>query len=100
MANHPNRSTNLRTVAFKIQDGGGLAAVSEHSTSDLTIKITGVPQSIATADVMLKLRGISLLRWSSAGHWTIMGPFSFEWERIADATQGSILKIAPTPKAE
>ena len=34
MANHPNRSTNLRTVAFKIQEGGGLAAVHSYGRRD------------------------------------------------------------------
>ena len=92
MTNHPNRSCTLRTVALKIQDGGGLAAVSPQSTSDLTIKITGVPQSVSTADVAIKLRKISLLRRSDEGGWTIVGPFTLAWEMVADAPDGAILR--------
>ena len=93
MINHPHRSRHMRTVAFKIQEGGGLAAASEYSTSDLTIKVTAVPQSVTTADVLIKLRKISLLRKSAEGHWTIMGPFSVPWERVEAAKDGAILRV-------
>ena len=93
MTNHPNRSRRLRTVALKIQEGGRLAAVSEHSTSDLTIKVTGVPVTVTPSDVIIKLSKLSLLRRTEAGLWTIMGPFDVAWERISDAAIGSILKL-------
>lgn len=93
MTNHPNRSCHARVLAFKIQEGGGLAAVSERSTSDLTIKVTSVPKNVSPSEVMIKLRKITLLRKSVEGHWTIVGPFSVEWERIADAEEGSILRL-------
>lgn len=84
----------MRTVAFKIQEGGGQSAVSEHSTSELTIKVTAVPQYVSAADVAIALRKISLLRKNDAGHWTIMGPFSVAWEQVLDAADGAILRCS------
>lgn len=83
MTNHPNRSRHNRTVAFKVAEGGRLVRVSDASTSDLVIRVTGVPASVQDHAVALKLSQIC---------WRPMrGPWRVAWERVADAPKGAML---------
>jgi len=84
MANHPNRSRKSRTVTFKIVEGGGLARCDNASTSDLAIRVTGVPADVADVKAMIQLKKVILL--------PTRGPWVVTWERLADAPQGAILR--------
>ncbi len=84
MGNHPNRSKRHRVVTYKIVEGGGLARCSDGSTSDLAIRVTGVPDNVRDAAVMVALHKVVLL--------PPCGPWLVRWDRLADAQQGSILR--------
>lgn len=49
MTNHPNRSRKNRTVTYKIVEGGGLCRCPDETTSDLAIRVTGVPADVRDA---------------------------------------------------
>lgn len=84
MTNHPSRKREQRVVTYKIVEGGGLARCSEDTTSDLAIRVTGVPANVRDAAVMVQLHKAVLLPTG--------GPWIVRWERLSDAPQGAILR--------
>lgn len=87
MSNHPNRSgmsKPTRVVTYKITPGGELTRCQEGTTSDLAIRVTGVPQDVRDAAVMVQLHKVILL--PTAGPWLV------RWDALAAAVQGAILR--------
>lgn len=84
MSNHPNRSRKNRLVTLKIIEGGYVVRCHDQTTSDLAIRVTGVPAGVRDSDVATKINGVVLL--------PVAGPWVVAWERLADARQGSILR--------
>ena len=84
MTNHPNRSRKNRVVTLKIIEGGYVVRVDDATTSDLAIRVTGVPADVRDRAVATKVNGVVLLPMG--------GPWIVAWERLSDARQGSILR--------
>lgn len=84
MTNHPNRSKRVRTVALKIVYGGGVVLVDDRTASDLVIRVSGVPADVPAHRVASQIRRVVLL--------PVGGPWIVAWERLSDATQGSVLR--------
>lgn len=84
MTNHPDRSRKNRVVTLKIVEGGYVARCNDATTSDLAIRVTGVPADVRDSAVATKINGVVLL--------PVGGPWIVRWERLADARQGSILR--------
>lgn len=84
MTNHPNRSRKHRVVTLKIVEGGYVVRVDDATTSDLAIRVTGVPADVRDSAVATKVNKVVLL--------PMCGPWVVAWERLADAVQGAILR--------
>lgn len=84
MTNHPNRSRKHRVVTLKIVEGGYVVRVDDATTSDLAIRVTGVPADVRDSAVATKVNKVVLLPMG--------GPWVVAWERLADAVQGAILR--------
>ena len=83
MTDH-DHSKSSRAVTFKITAGGGLVRCATEATSDLAIRVTGVPDDVRDAAVMVAVRKVVLLPTG--------GPWMVPWDRLVDARQGSILR--------
>lgn len=84
MGNHPNRSRKNRVVTLKIVEGGYVTRADDATTSDLAIRVTGVPSDVLDSTVATKINRVVLLPMG--------GPWVVAWERLADAVQGAILR--------
>lgn len=73
-----------RTITFKITNGGYVVRVDNETTSDMAIRVTGVPHDVRDSTVATKINRVVIL--------PMVGPWTIPWERLAPVKQGDILR--------